>query len=259
MSLEEKKNIAENIMGCGFLGSKGQYRWDNPKHFVIFNSNICVLGGKIWHGDVDMSVSTTKLRELAKKLGEVVFVLYEVDARFEKENSPELEKAPVCFKPDGDIVIADSHKEYLEINKNCIFLKPQPEPTQEEIDKITSTVDKSDKSYSENDFENVAPINWEYISKYSKQKNPLEKFWEFIEKQNIKNESVSNYYVLKEDEEKLEQLLVSWVKKAYKGVTEYRAQSDASWAMLDVGPAFFYRKPDWAESGKIYKKRASTQ
>jgi len=66
--------------------SKSQYREDYPDNIVIFNANIFVLGdGKIWYGDLDLTLDEKALKRVATQLGKDLFVLSEFAGRFENE------------------------------------------------------------------------------------------------------------------------------------------------------------------------------
>lgn len=70
--------------------SKSIYRENHPKDDIIFNSNIVTKEGKIWFGDLNLTESADELKSISKELGCPLYVLYEMDGRFEEENkSPE--------------------------------------------------------------------------------------------------------------------------------------------------------------------------
>ena len=97
-------------------GSKSGYRDSNPDNLAIFNANICTKGeGKVWHGDIDVTKSKEALVEIAREAGEPIYVLYEMDARFENEEAPILGRAAVVFQPDGSIELNDRIKEYYTL------------------------------------------------------------------------------------------------------------------------------------------------
>lgn len=109
-----KLAIAEKILGySGMLisFSKSGYQEQNPDNLVVFNSNICTIDCKIWFGDIDITLSLEKLQALATELGETIYVLYEMDARFENEDRPKLGKYVIQVDPDN-WKIADNLKEY---------------------------------------------------------------------------------------------------------------------------------------------------
>ena len=71
--------------------SKSGYRKEHPDHVPVFNGNVCLLGGKVWWGDLDLTLDEPKLVELARRVGQTVYVLYEHDGRFEQEERPLLD------------------------------------------------------------------------------------------------------------------------------------------------------------------------
>lgn len=67
--------------------SKSSYREKFPENEVYFNANIFVLGeGKIWYGDLDLTRDREKLERIATHFGRDLFILRELDGRFENEN-----------------------------------------------------------------------------------------------------------------------------------------------------------------------------
>jgi hypothetical protein len=75
-------------------GSKSAYLNKYPDHIVAFNGNLCTKKhGKIWFGDIDVTLDMDKLEKLADELKVPVYVLREMDARFENAGNPLLEKA----------------------------------------------------------------------------------------------------------------------------------------------------------------------
>lgn len=87
-------------------GSKSGYSSSHPKNLPVFNSNVIAsLSGelvKIWYGDIDVTLSIGKLKELSAALETEIYVLREMDARFENENDPKIENFVV--KVSGDEV-----------------------------------------------------------------------------------------------------------------------------------------------------------
>jgi len=99
-------------MGRMISGSKTFYREAHPTHVVVFNSNVCTDRGKIWYGDIDITLTEERLKKLSLALKEKLYVLYEMDGRFENENSPRRERAVVVV--DGETVsVGDVYKEYF--------------------------------------------------------------------------------------------------------------------------------------------------
>jgi hypothetical protein len=75
------------MMGRMISGSKSGYREIYPNHEVVFNANIVLASrGKVWYGDLDLTLDSGKIQEISTKLGEPIYVLREMDARFENED-----------------------------------------------------------------------------------------------------------------------------------------------------------------------------
>jgi hypothetical protein len=87
-------------------GSKSVYCFQYPTHEVYFNANIIVNGKKEWHGDIDLTIDRPILEEIATDLQQSLFILSEMDARFENENlsKEEFEKRAraVIHPKDGE-------------------------------------------------------------------------------------------------------------------------------------------------------------
>lgn len=74
-------------LGRIFSFSKSSYREKYPDNEVYFNANIFVLGeGKVWYGDVDVTKDTDSLQNVAREMGKDLYILSEMDGRFENEN-----------------------------------------------------------------------------------------------------------------------------------------------------------------------------
>ena len=84
--------------------SKSRYRENFPKNLVIFNSNVCAGAEKVWWGDLDVTESKENLSSLALALNSNIYVLREMDGRFENEETPLIEEFVVKFCPDGSII-----------------------------------------------------------------------------------------------------------------------------------------------------------
>lgn len=96
--------IAENHLGYRgkmISSSKSGYMKRFPENLVIFNANVCTEEGKIWYGDIDLTLSYKDLTNLSKELDQTIYVLRELDGRFENEKTPRNERAVVRFFPEG--------------------------------------------------------------------------------------------------------------------------------------------------------------
>ena len=77
------------MMGRMISGSKSLYRSKYPEHEVYFNANIVIESAKkVWYGDIDFHFDSVKLQEICNELKEPVYILREMDGRFENENQP---------------------------------------------------------------------------------------------------------------------------------------------------------------------------
>jgi hypothetical protein len=90
------------ISGRMISWSKSTYRQRNPDNEVYFNANIFVLGeGKVFYGDLDITKDKEVLETIAKTVGKDLYILREMDGRFENEESSDKEiisKAVVTIK-----------------------------------------------------------------------------------------------------------------------------------------------------------------
>ena len=94
--------VAGRVLGMPgrmISASKSSYRDQHPAHVAIFNANVCIASGKIWFGDLDLTLDEPQIRELADSLDEQVFVLSEADGRFKHEAEPLLGQALYSVTP----------------------------------------------------------------------------------------------------------------------------------------------------------------
>jgi hypothetical protein len=107
-----ERYIYEYLGICGQMisGSKSGYRDALPCNVPIFNSNVIAARGndleKIWYGDIDLTLSEGNLAKLATKLNATIYVLREMDGRFENEDKPKIDRYVFMVRPgwvDGEI------------------------------------------------------------------------------------------------------------------------------------------------------------
>lgn len=104
--LAVRANFAEHDMHLGRLvcGSKSGYISLHPTHEVYFNANVFTeKPEKVWYGDLDLTVDMPKLQSIANKQNTTLYVLYEMDGRFENETLPietVIERARATIKPE---------------------------------------------------------------------------------------------------------------------------------------------------------------
>jgi hypothetical protein len=75
------------MMGRMISGSKSGYMENHKGNLAIFNANIVTKSrGKVWFGDLDLTLDEEKLKIVAAALKEPLYILREMDARFENED-----------------------------------------------------------------------------------------------------------------------------------------------------------------------------
>lgn len=103
---------AEEILGTAgrmISASKSGYSRAHPDNLPVFNANVCTDDGKIWFGDLDLTVDEPKLVELARTLGRKIYVLPELAGRFHgRDGNPELGAAEVTVSSVGLVETASS-------------------------------------------------------------------------------------------------------------------------------------------------------
>lgn len=71
-----------------------------PKgHLCVWNGNIIVDGHKVWFGDVDLTKQAEALTAAAKEIGKPLYILREMDARFDNERKPQMQNAVQVVQP----------------------------------------------------------------------------------------------------------------------------------------------------------------
>jgi hypothetical protein len=85
--------ITDEISNVGLIPgrmishSKSRYLDKHPDNEVYFNANIFTLNeGKIWYGDLDLTLDEKFLNQAAKSIGKSLYVLKEYDGRFDNES-----------------------------------------------------------------------------------------------------------------------------------------------------------------------------
>jgi hypothetical protein len=98
---------AEQILGPTgrmIAASKTGYWQRHPNNLPVFNANVCTRErGKLWFGDLDLTLDEPRLLELAKALNEPVYVLYERAARFQTADTPAFDEAVAAIAPEGTV------------------------------------------------------------------------------------------------------------------------------------------------------------
>jgi len=115
--MDEK--IFKHLGGEGAMisASKSGYRKKHPKNLVVFNSNVCIGLKKVWWGDLDITLSKNKLISLSKELNDVIFVLSEMDGRFDNEDEPKIERYVIKILPDGTFKLGEFIENYYDTKR----------------------------------------------------------------------------------------------------------------------------------------------
>ena len=78
--------------------SRRVYLSRRPGNHAVWNANVVTAKGKIWWGDLDLAYDSEKLQLVAEELQTDLYILYETDFRFDKENRPMSEVQKVAIK-----------------------------------------------------------------------------------------------------------------------------------------------------------------
>lgn len=111
----EKATEILGFQGKMISGSKSGYYERNPGNLAIFNANVVVMESrpnKLWYGDLDLTLSLDKLKELSASIGQEIRVLREMDARFENEEKPLVQKFVLKVEPDGSHELGEFDRDY---------------------------------------------------------------------------------------------------------------------------------------------------
>lgn len=126
MNTAEIKKVIYDKLGIAgkiITMSKTTYRNQNESNLVFFNANICVNKEKVWWGDLDITKSRAVLHEIAKNTNADIYVLQEMDARFENEKGPEIKKFVYRANANGSETLGESIKSYYFVNENDKLVK----------------------------------------------------------------------------------------------------------------------------------------
>jgi hypothetical protein len=116
------------LPGKMISASKSGYRERNPKNLVVFNANLITItqereilmkpvAEKIWYGDIDITLSREDLVDLSNELQKTIMVLYEMDARFENENRPKIDRFVYKVTPTGEESLGSGLEKYYSIKE----------------------------------------------------------------------------------------------------------------------------------------------
>lgn len=248
-----KKEIITNILGNKgrmICASKGQYRYDNPRNVVLFNANLCTNEDKLWYGDVDITVEADKLKKIASELNEVLYVLREMDGRFENEERPLIDNAIFHVLPTGEICLNADREEYIVFENNRYLYKKEDE-------KKVELPNHWDGNYSKEDFSNIIEVDDWGIFESSDEDCPLIKFWKFVGKslgKKLEEIKVCDYVICEDSYNILKSITKIWMEEQH-GLKGYQLQKNIAFHMLDIGPNTFSGSkfgPSWCNKDSVY-------
>lgn len=121
--IKELINQDLGYLGRMISGSKTGYCRRRPVNLVAFNANICTKNEKIWWGDIDITLDIDKLKKVSMKTGIDLYILYEMDGRFENEEKPPVNKYIIKIFSDGNFELGESTSEYYDVEDGTIKLK----------------------------------------------------------------------------------------------------------------------------------------
>lgn len=280
--MSRQKLLESCINSFGSLGnmvsySKGQYRYDNPKNLVVFNANIYSPDfGKIWYGDIDLTEKHRELRDLSMEYGTPLYVLYEMDGRFENEDVPALENY-VVKATAGTLKLKESAMEITDLEGNVVkasgfyYIHSDGSPkvyTSSEHKKINLAYYKAlaaiDSKRTKEEMKLIKPddytaiklnIKYSLKSKYNPLSQLYKKFIKLCGDDKDKAQELFDSLVWTRKEEKaFEQALVKWIKVHHKGLSKYRIDKEVAWMKLETPRNFRPKDPKWA-TGKFYLEK----
>lgn len=252
---EEVEAIAKKHLGSlGRMvgGSKSIYRYDNPDNIVVFNANVATKKhGKIWYGDLDVTLDVKDLQRLSKELGMPVFIFHESQGRFGNENNLIFSDAAFSFTEDSTV-----------LNDTNFYELVDGVPKVRKVNAVEKKVDKNklqadaNAKYLEKDCE--GEFDLPDLSKYklSAEESPIDYYQNSLIKKlgrAAAQEVFLDFTVAPEYENTMKELLAKYAKKANPGMHEVKVQQAIAFTMLDVGPRVFDPvAPSWAKPNKAY-------
>jgi hypothetical protein len=267
------KTLERRLGSAGRLisGSKGSYRYSHPAHVVVFNANIVVEGhGKVWHGDVDLSLpeSEEALLELARAVGgKRVHLLYESDARFENESAPRTDHAVWTGHLDettGAVRVVVNERVYVRDSAGRLVIKG--ESPDEVIAREARRAAEDRASMTEEDLLPLRiPFPYELVAASAKTRRrkeapPMVVFIQAVvaaaEALKIENAHLSAV-IHAEDEEILLRASERRIRREHPYLGEYRLEKELSWLSFQYGPQSFVKDgtPDCIKKGEVRLRR----
>lgn len=237
-----RKRMIENILGnSGRLlhRSKGEYSFNHPDHFIIYNANIFSSEGtKLWYGDLDFTVDTTKLKHIALESNRDLYVFYESDGRFDKEFNPDFEQAVFKFDVHGGITLRQDMIDFLRVKQDddgyTRIRLITPRQTDDTPDFVSIPID-------------INAGHWKNLSKTSiqvpitilnKNEEPYLTFYKAVANEldiHMTKLDVSNVIVNEDDATVLNEAFYKYLKDK-ENLSGYQLKKNYSWGMFMYSP-----------------------
>lgn len=233
------------LMGRMVCGSKSIYAYDNPKNVVVFNANIATeKDGKVWQGDLDLTLDHKKLIELNKKIGKF-YVFYESDLIFGKEHEKIDFSKAFCSYKDEEV---EGLKDYYEVKKGVPFKKKEKEVVKEPKE---SEYENNKKEFSTVKIPDISSL------KVNKSTSGWLAFQLAIKDLHgdKAQEIYSSLYLTKEDSKAIDNLTEKVVRKYNRFLHEVKIKQAVSMENFSLGCLDFQVTPTWAKSGVGYLKK----
>lgn len=120
--IEKTINEMLGVSGRILSASKSAYRRIYPNNLVVFNSNIFIhskiFSGKIWFGDIDLTKEHELLMNIAMECDIDIYVLSEMDGRFDKDGNMEFKEDAIWSSKFGL-----NEKYWLYVEQKTLKLK----------------------------------------------------------------------------------------------------------------------------------------
>jgi hypothetical protein len=214
------------------LGIRNTYIQSNPNNLFIFEAEIYTDKGKIWTGDIDVTVSINKLKKLSKYLGKKLFVLREKD-------KGDLNLAIIVINGDN-IELMNAFNLYYKIENG--------RPIAVGID---SYLDMTKKEYSLNDIKKTFRLPIVSRLKVRDGFTVLEAFYTAVcgvlEEGEYENLIVSSTYAIS-----LMERVKKYYHKMFPNADEQEIEEMCAWEWHDLGPKNFFKDPEWVDSKMGY-------
>lgn len=227
-------NIYEEELGHEgrmISASKGRYRHENVDHLVVFNGNLIVDNKKVWYGDIDLTEDYYKLQRISNRTGKEIFLVSEMDGRFENEKSPKI--GNYIARIDGYLVnLGPDYKDMYNLAwHQQPILKKKYRP------KKFNAKDAC-KVHHASDIDKFHVIDQLPLTRAKAHENPFELMGKAAkDKWGDKVESVSDVGVHPQTAIQMNLDFVTYLKS--EGITgDYEIQKNLSWGILCQAPRY---------------------